>query len=160
LIETIQGFEDLMSAGMIRYWGVSNFDLGDMVELSGLPSGRQVQTDQILYNLMRRGAEYNLMPSLFASGIPIMAYSPIEQGRLLGHPELHQVAQRHNATPAQIALAWALSHDGVNTIPRAATPEHVGQNAAARDIHLDPEDLIALDRAFPPPTQPRPLEML
>jgi diketogulonate reductase-like aldo/keto reductase len=151
LIETIQGFEDLMSAGMIRYWGVSNFDLGDMVELSGLPGGRQVQTDQILYNLM---------PSLFASGIPIMAYSPIEQGRLLGHPELHQVAQRHNATPAQIALAWALSHDGVNTIPRAATPEHVRQNAAARDIHLDPEDLIALDRAFPPPTQPRPLEML
>jgi diketogulonate reductase-like aldo/keto reductase len=89
-----------------------------------------------------------------------MAYSPIEQGRLLDHPALPSIAQRHNATPAQVALAWALGHDGVNAIPRAGTPSHVRQSAAALDIELTREDLHALDRAFPPPTRPRKLEVL
>nr|WP_211177129.1 aldo/keto reductase [Pseudonocardia acidicola] len=160
LIETLAGFADLMAAGLIRYWGVSNLDLDDMVELMGLPGGDRCQTDQILYNLTRRGPEYDLIPWLFRQNIPIMAYSPIEQGRLLGHPVLYEVARRHDATPAQIALAWVLRLDGVNTIPRAANPEHVRENAAARDIRLTPEDLAELDAAFPPPTRPRPLEML
>lgn len=160
LTETIEGFGDLMSAGLIRYWGVSNFDVGDMAELARLAGGDQVQTDQILYNLMRRGPEYNLLPALSEKAIPVMAYSPIEQGRLPGHPALHEVARRHNATPAQIALAWVLRHDGVNAIPRAATAEHVRQNGGARYIHLEQEDLAELDRAFPPPTRAQPLEVL
>ena len=160
LAETIEGFADLKLAGKIRHWGVSNLDIDDMIELSQIPGGDEVQTDQILYNLTRRGPEYALLPWLNQHGIPTMAYSPIEQGRLLGNPALQPIAQRHNATPAQIALAWVLQHDGVNAIPRAGTPSHVRQNAAARDIGLTGNDLHALDRAFPPPTRPRPLEVL
>jgi diketogulonate reductase-like aldo/keto reductase len=160
LAETIQGFADLKLAGMIRHWGVSNLDVDDMIELSGVPGGDAAQTDQILYNLTRRGPEYALLPWLAQHGIPTMAYSPIEQGRLLDHPALQSIARRHNATPAQVALAWVLNHDGVNAIPRAGTPSHVRQNAAARDIELTREDLHTLDRAFPPPTRPSQLEVL
>jgi diketogulonate reductase-like aldo/keto reductase len=160
LVETIEGFADLKLQGMIRYWGVSNFDIDDMIELSGVPGGDEVQTNQILYNLTRRGPEYALLPWLAQHGIPTMAYSPIEQGRLLEHPALQPIAQRHDATPAQIALAWVLQHEGVAAIPRARTLSHVRQNAAARDIELTRNDLRDLDRAFPPPTRPRPLEVL
>ena len=160
LAETIEGFADLKLAGMIRHWGVSNLDVDDMIELSGVPGGDAVQTNQILYNLTRRGPEYALLPWLAQHGIPTMAYSPIEQGRLLDHPALQSIARRHNAAPAQVALAWVLNHDGVNAIPRAGTPSHVRQNAAARDIELTREDLHALDQAFPPPTRPHQLEVL
>jgi diketogulonate reductase-like aldo/keto reductase len=158
--ETIAGFAELKREGMIRHWGVSNFDVDDMVELVGLPGGDEVQTNQVLYNLTRRGPEYALLPWLAQHGIPAMAYSPIEQGRLLEHPALEPIAQRHNATPAQIALAWVLHHDGINAIPRAGNPSHVRQNAAARDIELSRTDLHDLDQAFPPPTRPVPLEVL
>lgn len=160
LIETIQGFADLKLHGMIRHWGVSNLDIDDMIELSGVPGGNEVETNQILYNLTRRGPEYALIPWLSQHRILTMAYSPIEQGRLLTNPALRPIAQRHNATPAQIALAWVLQHDGVAAIPRARTPSHVRQNAAARDIELTRNDLRDLDRAFPPPTRPTPLEVL
>lgn len=160
LAETVAGFVDLMERGLIRYWGVSNLDADDLSELLGVPGGDQMQTDQILYNLVRRGPEYDLLPWLSGRRIPIMAYSPIEQGRLLGHPALGEVARRHGATPAQIALAWVLRDDRVNAIPRAGTLEHVRENAATLRIHLGDEDLASLDRAFPPPTRPRPLEML
>jgi diketogulonate reductase-like aldo/keto reductase len=160
LVETIEGFAELKLHGMIRYWGVSNLDIDDMIELSGVPGGDEVQTNQILYNLTRRGPEFALLPWLAQHGIPTMAYSPIEQGRLLEHPALQPIAQRHDATPAQIALAWVLQHDGVAAIPRAGTLSHVRQNAAARDIKLTGNDLHDLDRAFPPPTRPRPLEVL
>ena len=160
LAETIEGFGDLIAAGKIRYWGVSNFDLNDVMDLTHIPDGELVQTDQILYNLMRRGPEYDLLPSLLASRIPVMAYSPIHQGALLNHPVLQQVAERHDATPAQIALAWVLRHDGVAAIPRAATREHVEENVAARAIQLTSQDLATLDGAFPPPTGPQPLEVL
>ncbi|CQD22839.1 general stress protein 69 [Mycobacterium lentiflavum] len=160
LAETVMGFADLLAAGLIRYWGVSNLDVADMVELSGVPGGDGVQTDQILYNLMRRGPEYELIPWLSEHRTPIMAYSPIEQGRLLNNSVLDEVARRHSATPTQIALAWVLRHADVNAIPRAGTPAHVQENAAAREIHLSQEDLRLLDRAFPPPTRPLPLEVL
>ncbi|HTZ15753.1 MAG TPA: aldo/keto reductase [Mycobacterium sp.] len=160
LVETIQGFAELKREGKIRHWGVSNLDLDDMVELTAVPGGDEVQTNQILYNLTRRDPEYALLPWLAQHGIPTMAYSPIEQGRLIESPTLQPIAQRHNATPAQIALAWVLQHDGVIAIPRAGTLTHVRQNAAARGIELTRDDLHALDRAFPPPTRPRPLEVL
>lgn len=160
LVETVEGFAQLKQDGMIRYWGVSNFDIDDMIELSGTPGGDEVQTNQILYNLARRGPEFALLPWLAQHGMPAVAYSPIEQGRLLEHPALQPIAWRHNATPAQIALAWVLNHDGVNAIPRAGTPSHVRQNAAARDIELTREDLGTLDRVFPPPAWQRQLEVL
>jgi diketogulonate reductase-like aldo/keto reductase len=160
LAETVAGFADLQAAGLIRYWGVSNLDVDDLIELTDEPGGKQVQTDQILYNLSRRVPEYALLPWLSAHGIPAMAYSPIDQGRLLRHPLLIEVAQRHSATAAQIALAWVLAHHGVIAIPRAGTPDHVRDNAAARGIDLGPDDLYLLDRAFPPPVRPRRLEAL
>src|ERR1700742_117653 len=160
LVETIEGFAELKLDGLIRHWGVSNFDLDDMVELSSVSDGDEVQTNQILYNLTRRGPEYALLPWLAQHGIATMAYSPIEQGRLIEYPALQAIARRHDATPAQVSLAWVLQHDGVSAIPRAGTLSHVRQNAVARDIELTSDDLRALDRAFPPPTRPRPLEVL
>jgi diketogulonate reductase-like aldo/keto reductase len=160
LEETLDAFAALVDAGKIRYWGVSNFDVVDMIELWGLDGGTKVATDQVLYNLTRRGIEYDLMPWCRNRNIPIMAYSPIEQGRLLGHRELKSVAARHNATPAQVALAWLLRQDGVVAIPKAANVAHVRENRAALELHLTREDLAALDRAFPAPTEAIPLAML
>jgi diketogulonate reductase-like aldo/keto reductase len=160
LAETLAGFADLLDAGAIRHWGVSNFDRDDMNELYGTPGGETVATDQVLYNLTRRGPEYDLLPWCAEHGVPVMAYSPIEQGRLLGRPALVAVADRHRATPAQVALAWVLRREGTIAIPRSANPEHVRENAAARDIELTADDLAVLDAAFPPPRRPQPLEML
>ncbi|QCN94096.1 aldo/keto reductase [Azospirillum argentinense] len=158
--ETIAAFDTLMRDGKIGRWGVSNLDLQDMEELVGTPGGEWVQTNQLLYNLTRRGIEYDLLPWCRGRGIPIMAYSPIEQGRMLRHPELRRVADRHGATPAQVGLAWLLRQDGVVAIPKASDPAHVRDNRAAADLRLDEQDLADLDRAFPPPRGPRPLEML
>ncbi|MEA2454088.1 MAG: hypothetical protein QOI45_350 [Thermoleophilaceae bacterium] len=160
LAETLGGFQDLVRAGAIRNWGVSNFDRPDLTELLGLPGGNAVATNQVLYNLARRGIEYELLPWCRQLGIPIMAYSPIGQGRMLRHPALTEVAERHGATPAQVALAWVLRQDMVNAIPRAGTPEHVRDNSGALELHLDAHDLAALDHAFPPPAEPTPLEVI
>jgi diketogulonate reductase-like aldo/keto reductase len=160
LEETLAGFSDLMAAGLIRYWGVSNFDAPDMAELEMLPGGRAVTTDQVLYNLARRGPEYDLLPWCRFHGVPAMAYSPVEQGRLLSHPALIDVARRHGATPAQIALAWVLRTEDVNAIPRAGTPEHVRENAAALGLQITQADMVILDSAFPPPARKVPLEVL
>lgn len=160
LSETIEAFEALKAAGKIRHWGVSNFDIDEMEELVGLSSGANVQTNQILYNLTRRGPEFDLAPWSQRRGIPLMAYSPVEQGALARNARLDAVAARHNATAAQIALAWVTAQKGVIAIPKASRQEHVRQNAAALDIELTPEDFADLDRAFPPPTRKRGLEMI
>jgi diketogulonate reductase-like aldo/keto reductase len=161
LAETIEAFEVLMAAGRIRYWGVSNFDVDDMEDLVAERGGDAVTTDQVLYNLTRRGIEFDLLPWCRKFDMPIMAYSPIEQGRLLDHPGLSQVAARHEgATAAQVALAWVLRLDNVCAIPRAGTPEHVRENHAALDLRLTEDDLQDLDRWFPPPTVKKPLEMI
>jgi diketogulonate reductase-like aldo/keto reductase len=160
LEETLDAFAELVSAGKIRYWGVSNFDVVDMIELRGLTGGADVAVDEVLYNLTRRGIEYELMPWCRKRGIPIIAYSPIEQGRLLGHRELKSIAARHNAKPAQVALAWLLRQDGIVAIPKAAKLAHVRENHAALELRLTKEDLAALDRAFPAPTEAMPLAML
>ncbi|WP_433534454.1 aldo/keto reductase [Micromonospora sp. CA-249363] len=159
LAETVEAFAELVDAGDIGQWGVSNFDLSDMTELLDA-GGNDCATNQILYNLTRRGPEYDLLPWLREHRIPVMAYSPIEQGRLLGHDQLQEVAARHGATPAQVALAWVLRQEAVAAIPRSSNSEHTRENAEARDLHLTEEDVAALDTAFPPPTSPQPLEML
>jgi len=161
LEETIAAFHELVEAGKIRYWGVSNLDVPDLVELLGVPwEGPHVQTDQVLYNLSRRGIELDLLPWCRAHGIPVMAYSPMEQGRLLGHPALRAVADRHGATPSQVALAWVLRQEGVFAIAKAGTPAHVEENRAALGLRLTAQDLAGLDRAFPQPAEARPLETL
>jgi diketogulonate reductase-like aldo/keto reductase len=160
LEETVQAFEELRAAGRIRHWGVSNFDVPDLVDLLQGQDGRGVQTDQVLYNLASRGIELNLLPWCLRHGLPIMAYSPLGQGRLLEDGVLRGVALEHRATPAQVALAWVLSHSGVCAIPEAGTTKHVRQNRAALDLELREIDLIKLDEAFPPPIAPRPLEVL
>jgi diketogulonate reductase-like aldo/keto reductase len=160
LAETLEAFVALTRTGKIRHWGVSNFDVADMEELKRTSGGGAVATDQVLYNLTRRGIEYDLLPWCRKRGIPIMAYSPVEQGRLLNHPQLQDIAERHRATPAQVALAWVVRQDGLVAIPKAGTPAHVRENRAALDILLTDEDLAALDRVFPPPTGPQPLEMI
>lgn len=160
LEETVAAFEELKRSGRIRHWGVSNFDVGDMNALTAIPGGRAVETDQVLYNLARRGIEWNLLPACQRIGLPIMAYSPIEQGRLAGHPVLKGIGRRHRATSTQIALSWVISHPGVCAIPQAGTPEHVRQNGDALRVVLREDDVAELDAAFPPPPRPIPLEVL
>lgn len=160
LAETVEAFETLKRAGKIRHWGVSNLDAADLKELEGVPGGDGLQTNQLLYNLTRRGIEYDTLPWLRRRHVPTMAYSPIEQGRLLGHAALAQVAARHEATAAQVALAWLLRAGDVIAIPKSAHLDHVRANRAAADLRLSEADVADLDRAFPPPKRPRPLEML
>lgn len=160
LHETVEAFQELVQKGKIRHWGVSNFDVSDMRELVALPFGTDVSTDQVLYNLNRRGIEYDLLPWCSKHNIPIMAYSPIEQGRMLRHPTLVGIANRHDATPAQVALSWVLRMDKIIAIPGSGSAQHTRENRAALDIRLTDRDLKELDRAFPPPDGPTPLETL
>jgi len=158
--ETIEALGRLRRDGKIGAFGVSNLDVADMERWLSCSDGNGVAVDQVLYNLGRRGIEFDLMPWCRGRKIPIMAYSPIEQGRLLGHASLARVARRHEANPAQVALAWVLRHPDVIAIPKAARPEHVSENRAAVEIQLSGEDLVELDAAFPPPRRRKPLEML
>lgn len=160
LAETLEAFEDLLRAGKIRHWGVSNFDPADLRELAAEPGGDAMATNQVLYNLTRRGIEYDLLPGCQERGVPVMAYSPVEQGRLLPAPALQAVARRHEATPAQVALAWVLRRSGVIAIPRTGRPDHVRENHAALALTLTDDDLAALDDAFPPVQGSVPLEVL
>lgn len=159
LEETLKAFETLVRDGKTRFWGVSNFDTGDMEELVGIPGGSQVANNQVLYNLSRRGIEWDLLPWSKQHNVSVMAYSPVEQGRILSNRTLREIAKRHDATPAQIALAWVL-RSGVIAIPRTKSLEHVRENRAALDIKLTEQDLKDLDKAFPPPRSKRPLELL
>jgi diketogulonate reductase-like aldo/keto reductase len=157
--ETVEAMEALKAAGKIRHWGVSNLDTADMEELVAA-GGQACATDQILYNLTRRGPEHDLLPWLRQRGMPGMAYSPVEQGRLLADPTLARIAGTIGATPAQVALAWVLRRADVIVIPKAGTVAHVEENHAAADLTLSADHLAALDAAFPPPTRRLPLEML
>ncbi|WP_442681645.1 aldo/keto reductase [Sphingomonas sp. ASY06-1R] len=159
LAETVDAMEQLREAGKIRHWGVSNLDTEDMEELVAA-GGSGCATDQILYNLSRRGPELDLLPWLGAQGITAMAYSPVEQGRLIGNPTLARIAESLSATPAQVALAWLLRRDGMIVIPKAGSEAHARENAAAADLVLDDTALQELEAAFPAPRSARPLEML
>jgi diketogulonate reductase-like aldo/keto reductase len=159
--ETVEAFEALRAAGKIRRWGVSNLDLDDMQRLTALPHGAGCAANQVLYNLEARGIEFDLLPWCQDRRMPVMAYSPVGQGgKLLRHHGLRSVAERHGATPAQIALAWSLRLPGVISIPKASDPEHIRQNRAAALIELTDADSAELDTAFPPPRRKRSLEML
>ena len=157
--ETYEAFHRLREAGKIADFGVSNFDAGDMEEAAGLDKGL-TGTNQVLYCLSRRGPEYDLLPWMRKRSIPLMAYSPLDQGRLLGNATLKKLAGDLRCTPAQLALAWVLAQPGVVTIPKSMTRERVKENLSAVDIKPSTEVLAELDRAFPPPKAKQALQML
>lgn len=152
--ETVGAMETLIAQGKIRHWGVSNLDVDDMQALWQVPGGKRCATNQVLYHLASRGIEYDLLPWCQQHQLPVMAYSPLAQaGRLrsglLNHPVVNEIAHAHSASAAQILLAWVISHQGVMAIPKAASAEHVQQNAAALNITLSAQELSALDKAYP-----------
>ncbi|MBQ1084328.1 MULTISPECIES: aldo/keto reductase [unclassified Nocardiopsis] len=160
LAETLEALTELRDSGRIGDFGVSNFDTDDMRELWGETGGDACAANQVLYNLSRRGPEYDLLPWCRDHEIPVMAYSPIEQGRLLGDPVLERVAEGHGVSAAQVAIAWVLAGGGLCAIPKAGTVGHVEENHAALDLRLTEEDLAALDARFPGPDGPSPLDVL
>nr|WP_321459324.1 aldo/keto reductase [uncultured Cohaesibacter sp.] len=160
LEEAIAAFEELQQQGKIRHWGVSNFDPNDMAELYSTAGGDRVATNQVLYNLTRRGIEWDLLPQAQEDDLPIMAYSPIEQARLIAKPELKKLAASMDLTAAQLALSWVIQRTGIIAIPKAGSVAHVEENARTLDITLSAEILAELDRLFPPPTRATSLEMI
>lgn len=160
LEETVEAFRDLVDEGMIARWGVSNLDLRAMEQLMEIEGGEDCAANQLLYNLASRGAEFDLFPWMQARDMPMMAYSPLGRGELLEQPLIRDIANRHSASPAQIALAAVLRQDGVIAIPKASSVEHVEANADALDIQFDLEDLERLDAAFPPPKHAVPLDII
>jgi diketogulonate reductase-like aldo/keto reductase len=157
LADTVNAFERLKQAGKIRHWGVSNFDLGDMKELSALQAGPACAANQVLYHLGSRGIEWDLLPDCQRRKIAIMAYSPLGQGSLLNRPAIKAVAARHGVAPAAVAVAWVLRLPGIIAIPKSADVSRIGELAKAGDLTLDATDLSALDKAFPAPKGPAPL---
>jgi diketogulonate reductase-like aldo/keto reductase len=158
--ETLDTFMRLKDEGKILDYGISNFDARGIQRVWSAQGGGGIVTDQVLYNLSERGIEWDLLPWCRKRGLPLMAYTPLGQGALLRDPALARVGRRHGATPAQVALAWLLSRDGVLAIPKAGRVAHVRENRKAADIVLDAQDLAELDAAFPPPAGPSPLAIL
>lgn len=158
--ETLEGLQALQRDGKIRQYGVSNLDLSDMEEWWDAPGGDQIAVNQLLYNLSRRGIEWDLLPWLHERRVPVMAYSPIEQARLVRHPKLVRFAQECGMTPAQVALAWLLARDDIIAIPKTGHRERLRENIGALSHTLTAEQLATLDSIFPPPKGPRALEML
>lgn len=159
LADTLAGFEALQRRGLIRHWGVSNFDRDDMEELQALPGGPACASNQVFYALSERGIEFELLPWMRTRSMPCMAYCPIDRGRLAADPVLQAVGRRHGASATQVALAWVLSQPGVMAIPKAVREAHLQENFAAASLALRPEDFEALDRRFPPPRRKKPLAM-
>lgn len=160
LEETVDAFQELVDEGMIARWGVSNLDLRAMERLIDIDGGADCAANQLLYNLGSRGVEFDLLPWMQARDMPMMAYSPLGRRGLLEHPLITDIADRHDASPAQVALAAVLRQDGVIAIPKASTVGHVEANAEALEIRFDAEDLERLDRVFPPPTKATPLDII
>ena len=157
--DTLEGFRKLQRSGKIRHYGVSNLDTDEMEELRQLPGGSDVQADQVLYNLAQRGVERDLLPRLRAQETALMAYSPLDEGRLLRHPQLGAFAARLGVTPSQLALAWLLTRDGVIAIPKTSQRARLRENLGALEVRLTPDHLAALDLVFRPPDRKVPLQM-
>jgi diketogulonate reductase-like aldo/keto reductase len=160
LTETVGAFEDLLADGRIARWGVSNFDTADLMELQALPGGRACAANQVYLSLSERSAEFDLLPWQRRHTMPMMAYSPIDQGALARHDVLSRIARRHGATPVQVALAALLALTGVMAIPKSSDAARLRENWGALSLHLTSEDRAELERAFPPPRKKRPLAML
>jgi len=160
LAETVAAFEELVERGLIGCWGVSNFDAHDLDDLAAVPGGDRVQTDQVLYNLARRGPEYDLLPRCRETGMPLMAYSPVDHGRLLEHAAVRDMAHAKGVTAAQLAIAWALRSPEVFAVAKTSTRARAIENRAALEIQLSADELEQIDGMFPPPFRKVPLDML
>lgn len=160
LEETVAAFEELVDEGMIVRWGVSNLDMKAMRQLDAIEGGEHCAANQLLYHLGSRGIEFDLLPWMQSRDMPVMAYSPLGRGGLLEHPVINAIADRHDASPARIALAAILRQDGIIAIPKASSVAHVEANAEALEVQFDAEDHAELDRAFPPPTSEQPLDII
>lgn len=159
LADTLAGFEALQRRGLIRHWGVSNFDRADLDELRALTGGAACASNQVYYALSQRGIEFDLLPSMRTGSMPCMAYCPIDRGRLAGDPVLQAIGRRHGVSATQVALAWVLAQPGVMAIPKAVREAHLRENFAAASLSLEPHDFEELDRRFPPPRRKKPLAM-
>jgi diketogulonate reductase-like aldo/keto reductase len=160
LSETVEAFERLRGEGKIRHWGVSNLDASEMREVARVTGGGACAANQVLYHLAERGIEHDLLPACAATGIAVMAYSPLAQGAILDDAALAGIAGKHGVAPSAVAIAWTMRHPNVISIPKTSSLAHLRDNAKAADLVLDAEDLAALEGAFPPPRGPRPLAML
>lgn len=165
LAETLRAFEHLVSAGKIRFYGVSNFDAGELEEAVSLAGPGKIACNQVLYHLRQRGIEHEVLPSCERHGIAIVGYSPFGSGRFptrasAGGEVLQHIAAAHGATPRQVALAFLIRQESLFAIPKAARTEHVEENAAARDLALSEKDIRRLDRVFPRGARPRTLPTL
>lgn len=160
LDETVNAFEKLVEQGKIKAWGVSNFDVSDMEELEKIALKDHISADQILYNLSRRGTEFDLIPWCVKRNIPLMAYSPIEQGRILKNNNLQKLAKNLGIAPSILALAWVVHQQLMIAIPKTSSIAHLKENIKAADLKLDQNVLQALDQIFTPPTQKIPLEVI
>ncbi len=166
LADTVAAMHALVAGGQIAHWGVSNFDVDDMEELfaAAAPDGgdarRACAMNQVYFSLGERGAAFGLLPWLRAHGIPLMAYSPIDQGTLAGHKALAAIGAPLGLAAAQLALAWVVQQPGVVAIPKAVKREHLRDNLAAANVELSAETLRLIDQAFPPPRRKAPLAML
>lgn len=160
LAETLRAFEQLQKDGKIRSFGVSNFDVNDMKQWLALAGTDRTQTNQILYNVGERGPDVDLAPLLAQRGIALMAYCPLAQGDLGTFAKLQPVAQRHNATVAQIMLAWATRNPLCFAVPKSSHVDRLKENAAAGALTLTAEDRADIDAAFPLPKKAVPLAMV
>ena len=150
LAETVGAFERLRHQGKILRWGVSNFDVDDLVELLALPEGRRCAANQVLWHLGERGAEWALAPLCRSHRIPLIAYCPLGEGALMQDRRLLAIARGIDAAPAQLALAWLIGR-GAIAIPKSGNVEHLRENRSAASLQLSPSTLAAIDAAFPPP---------
>ena len=157
--ETMAGFDDLVQSGKIVGFGVSNLDLKELGEWLAVSRADKTLTNQVQYSIGQRGIDFDLLPWCLQRKVAIMAYCPLAQGDIPHKPVLKRIAERHRATPAQIMLAWVLRHEHAIAIPKSSRPERVRENVAAADIILSTEDLMDLDREFPPPRKSQPLAM-
>ncbi len=161
LADTLAGFEQLQREGLIRRWGVSNFDVAGMRDWFDLTGGSTCATDQVLYHLGSRGIEYDLLPWCRERALPVMAYCPLGQGRgALQEVRLQRLASEAGMSPAQLMLAWVMRDQDVIAIPKAGTLAHVTDNAGAAGLTLDDDTLSALNAAFPSPTRKHPLDIV
>jgi len=163
LEETVDGMRSLVAAGRIRHWGVSNLDTGDMEELVAACGGEDkldCVANQVYFSVSERGPEYSLLPWQQARTIPLMAYSPVDQGAVMRDAGLAKIAKGLGVSAAQLALAWVLSRPGVVAIPKTARKEHLQQNLAAAQLELGADVLAEIDRLHPPPARKRPLAMI
>jgi len=160
LRDTVAGFEALRADGRVRYWGVSNFDVDDLQELAAIDANSNCAANQVYYSATRRGVEFDLLPYCRARRVPLMAYSPLDEGALMKHAGLAAIGKARGATAAQVALAWVLRQPDVIAIPKAGSPVHLRENLAAAKMVLTDEELAAIDCLFPPPRKKTSLAMV